>query len=156
MNAPVPQMPSPPVNRPRAGWWGGVAVVLLLGSIILEFRVALVTVPRFERLFEDMVGAREKLPLLAQGVLAASRFQAANMVPIAVAVLALAGVLWWKRHTKLGAGCAVVLMLAVVAWSMVAFVGVTLPAAQLVQALGAPQSGAAGELRNHLDVPPKR
>ena len=155
MNDPVPQMPSQPVNPSRAGRWGAVAVVLLLGSIILEFQVALVTVPKFERLLQDMVGMREKLPLLAQGVLAASRFQAANIFAIAAFSAALIGVLWWKRHTKLATTCAVGLMLALVAWSVMAFVGVFLPGAQLVHHLGTPDAAGEAGLRNHLDVPPK-
>lgn len=135
MSDPLPQMPSPSVNRDRAGWWGAVAVIFLLGSIAFEFQVALVTVPRFERLFEDMVGVREKLPLMAQAALSASRFQAANFIPLAIGIIALLGVLWWKRHTKAATGFAVVLALVVLAWSVLTWIGVALPAAQLVQSI---------------------
>lgn len=155
MNDPVPQMPFPPPKPSGTGWWGGVAVVFLLGSVVFEFQVALATVPKFERLFQDMVGVREKLPLLAQAALSSARFQAANFIPLAASVIALAGLLWWKRHTKAATGCAVVLVLLVLAWSVLTWVGVALPAAQLVHHLGTPDAAGEAGLRNHLDVPPK-
>lgn len=135
------QLEGTPPELPAPATWkrsGGILTILLLGAMVFECRLALFVAPKFEQMFQDMLGTKDKLPVLARTVIEVARFQQANFTWLAPAVLLVLGILWWRRGSGWVSAVCGVLTLAVVVSTALAWVGLALPAAQLVQELGNP------------------
>lgn len=68
-------------------------VVMFIALAITVF-LLVVIVPKFEKIFIDMLGSADKLPGLTKAVVGASRGMAANIIPIGIGIAAL--VFLWK------------------------------------------------------------
>jgi len=67
-------------------------VVMFIASAIMVF-LLVVIVPKFEKIFVDMLGSADKLPGLTKAVVGASRGMVKNIIPIAILILVLV-VIW--------------------------------------------------------------
>jgi type IV pilus assembly protein PilC len=67
-------------------------IVMIIASLIMVF-LMLVIVPRFEKIFEDMLGSADKLPYLTKLVMGFSRWMSSNILFI-VAGIAIFVVAW--------------------------------------------------------------
>ncbi len=114
---------------------------MLGAALIVESHFTWSVAPRFEKVFEEMLGSKEKLPTVARCVLDVSRFQQGNFLPLLLPVALVFGLLWWQRRNlwaKLVCGA---LALGLVAFTIVGFVGLQLPLVKLIQSLDGPASG---------------
>jgi hypothetical protein len=90
--------PSLPVAR-SAKWVLRCTIVsiLLIGAALFEARIAIGSVPFFEDIFQVMIGPHEKYPDMTRLAMASARFFQETVFIIALALLLMLAVLWWRR-----------------------------------------------------------
>jgi hypothetical protein len=132
--------PLPPGGSATAGQsrWGNAFVLMLIVALVAETYFSMTVVPRFARTFEEMLGTMDKLPTAARSVVAVSRFQQNWIMPLALPGAVLFGLLWWQRRKLWAKAVCGVLALGLVIYSVVGFVGLQMPALQLIQSIGEP------------------
>lgn len=116
-------------------------MLMLVAAVFVENHFTLSVAPGFEKVFEDMLGSKEKLPTLARCVLDISRFQQDKFLPLLLPVALVFGLLWWQRRNLWAKVVCGALALGLVAFTIVGFVGLQLPLVQLIQSLDGPVSG---------------
>ena len=108
--------------------------------IFLGFQVfqAVHSIPRFEMLFGDMLGSRDKIPILTQKIIALNRAIARGMGGMVIVfLLTVGGVITAAFLPKKGAlfgvlGCGIVLGVI----KMILHIGLALPLQKIIQGIG--------------------
>jgi hypothetical protein len=107
-------------------------------ALCIETYFSMTYVSRYERMFEEMLGSRDKLPVIARSVIEVSRWQQNNILIIALPVIAWLGYICAQRRKLWVRVTNGVLAAALALYCVVGFFGLKVPAFQLIQSLGVP------------------
>jgi hypothetical protein len=118
-------------------------VMIMLLCVALAFftlinLAALTAVPRFERIFEEMLGSRDKLPMLTKLVVNFSRL-GGGLVPYALTALipamAMLGLVLGARTRVMPVLCLLVMLFLVISWVVVT-TSMFLPLITIIEGVG--------------------
>lgn len=140
-----PLMPGAPVPTRRWKVRCGIFTILLAGATIFVGRVSLFMVPRFESLFQDMLGDKSKLPLLSQLVIQASRFMQNKVLIILLVLLVVFILLWWRRGAAWICVVCGAFIVAFVGFGVTAYPAMMLPTAQIMKSLDPPDGSTLSD-----------
>lgn len=143
MNTP-PELPSSTelVNedsdrRASVRLWWTIGLAVFGGFNLL---VLLITVPKFERIFDDMIpGGREKLPLLTQMVINWARTSPVCLLVVMLVVAIGLVPLWRRKSVRFGSISAALVIVFLAAQFVVTLMAMYLPLISVIQNLSGTQ-----------------
>lgn len=114
---PPPLAPqTPPLSRWK--WRCFVLTVLYAGALMFFGYISFSFSLRYEKIFEEMLGDRSKLPTYTLMVINGSRFMQNNVLYIALLLVLIAPILLWVfRGSRVMSGVVLLLFALMVVWS---------------------------------------
>jgi type II secretory pathway component PulF len=113
-------------------------MTLLSFSLFAHLWFSLSIVSRFERVFEEMLGLREKWPMFQRLVIGVARFEQNNVLLIILPLIGLLGFLWAKRRTRGVKLLAISLSAGLLAYVIIGWAMLSLTVVQIIQSIGEP------------------
>ncbi|QIF05250.1 hypothetical protein [Roseimicrobium sp. ORNL1] len=132
---PPPLAPQTPPLR-RWKWRCFVLTVLYAGALMFFGYISFSFTLRYEKVFEEMLGDRTKLPTYTLMAINGSRLMQNNVVWLALLLVLLVPILLWVfRGNRVMSGIVLALIALMVAWSMAAIPALTLPVLEIVESI---------------------
>lgn len=131
---PVPSHVSP---LRRWKWRCFVLTVLYAGALMFFGYISFSFTLRYEKIFEEMLGDRSKLPACTQVVIHVSRFLQNNVLYLALPlVLVIPISLWGARGNRMVSVPLLLLIALMVIWSVAAIPALTFPVLEMLESFG--------------------
>lgn len=133
---PPPLAPqAPPLGRWK--WRCFVLTVLYAGALMFFGYISFSFTLRYEKIFEEMLGDRLKLPTYTLVAIDGSRFMQNNVLWLALLLVLIVPILLWVFRGNRVISVLVLLLIALmVVWSVAAIPALTFPVLEMVDSIG--------------------
>ena len=120
----------------RWKWRCFVLTVLYVGAAMFFGYIAFGFSPRYEKIYEEMLGDRTKLPAYTQSIFSVSRFLQGKALFIGPLLLFLMPILLWVYRGNRGVTIVILLLIVLmVVFSVCAIPGLTIPLLELLESI---------------------
>jgi hypothetical protein len=136
------QVQPPPISsdvspQRRWKWRCFVLTILYVGALLFFGYITLGFAPRYEKIFEEMLGDRSKLPAYTQLVVRVSRFIQGNAILLGPLLVFLMPILLWVFRGGKAVSIAVLLLIGLMMILAVAAIpALMVPHLQLIDSIG--------------------
>jgi hypothetical protein len=132
-----PPVPSGVSPLRRWKWRCFVLTVLYAGALMFFSYISFNFSVRYEKIFEEMLGDRSKLPTYTQVAINGSRLMQNNVLWLALLLVLIVPILLWVfRGNKMMSGVVLLLITLMVAWSIASIPALTFPVLEIVESFG--------------------
>ena len=132
-----PPVPSGVSPLRRWKWRCFVLTVLYAGALMFFSYISFSFAPRYEKILEEMLGDRLKLPTYTLVAINGSRLMQANVVWLALLLVLIVPILLWVlRGNKMVTVPLLLLIALMVVWSVAAIPALMFPVLEIVDSIG--------------------